>query len=421
MTKDSSEKSKTTLGDLTKDRRNANQGTKRGQKMIIESIQQDGFNRSGLLDKNNQIIAGEKSTIAAQAVFGSDIEPIIVESDGTRPVYVKRIDLDLSDSDPNNPARRAAYRDNLTHEFSFALNADVVLEDLDLGFDFSKIGVGIDELKAFFAKREEEEKERKKKNIQQPGKRDLPIDLIFTWSEYTTQYCHMAIYSGWLWGVRSTRSVLNHDYNPIHPVSFVDNEYTNYDHDLHLSTVNKFRPKYCTTRDLMDKKQCLEAGIEHFTLKQILQQAEELEQFAENVIIIPKYDCLDKIPEKYILGYSIPTTHGGTPLPPEAFKGRRVHLLGGSWGSQLDYLAKLGDDVVSLDNNYIHKAAEFGSFVYSDGSTNDVMSLFGFPLINHITVAFAISLGMISTKVKELYDSGVQVPGETDNAANKAA
>ncbi len=131
------------LKDLNPDPRNANKGTARGQKMIVSSIQEDGFGRSGLLDKNGQIIAGNKTAEASAEVFGVDTDVIVVETDGKKPVYVKRTDLDLADPDPNNPARRLAYRDNLASRFSFELDAEVVMADIEAGFDFEGIDISV--------------------------------------------------------------------------------------------------------------------------------------------------------------------------------------------------------------------------------------------------------------------------------------
>lgn len=136
----------TKLKDLTPDKRNANKGSARGQKQIVGSIQRNGFGRSGLLDAKGNIIAGNKTTEAAAEVFGVEVEPIIVETDGKRPVYVKRLDLDLNDPDPNNPARRLAYEDNFTQHFSFELDPAVVMADIEAGFDFEAIDVNSDEL-----------------------------------------------------------------------------------------------------------------------------------------------------------------------------------------------------------------------------------------------------------------------------------
>lgn len=136
----------THIGQLKPDERNANKGTARGQKQIVGSIQRNGFGRSGLLDKTGRIIAGNKTTDAAVEVFGVESEPIIIQTDGKRPVYVQRTDLDLDDPDPNNPARRLAYEDNLASYFSFELDPEVVSMDMGLGFDFEAIDVSLSDL-----------------------------------------------------------------------------------------------------------------------------------------------------------------------------------------------------------------------------------------------------------------------------------
>ena len=127
------------LSDLNKDKRNANQGTDRGRAMVKDSIAQDGFGRSGLIDRNGKIIAGNKTHEASGEVFGEDSDVIIVESDGTKPIFVKRTDLDLDEE--NGAARRLAYRDNFASFFGFELDAGVIAEDLDFGFDFEKLGI----------------------------------------------------------------------------------------------------------------------------------------------------------------------------------------------------------------------------------------------------------------------------------------
>lgn len=188
-----------------------------------------------------------------------------------------------------------------------------------------------------------------------------------------------------------------------HQVAFVDNDYFRYDHAKHVAAVKALRPKYATVRDLMSESQCEEVGIKHFGLRQILDWAEEVSEYAENVIVIPKYDCLDKIPDKYVLGYSVPSSHGGTPLPVTAFKGRRVHLLGGSWKAQLAYMSELGDDVVSVDNNQIERiASRWGQFIAPDGESRQVGDLFPYAT-NVRYVALALSFGAMGAKINELY------------------
>ena len=261
---------------------------------------------------------------------------------------------------------------------------------------------------------------------QRPSQREMPIDLIFTFDNLSGLYCHMAHDAGWKIGVRSSTtgerwgSALQGDirarWDWRFNLTFIDNNYTNYIHEVHAGVVKEFRPKYATVRDIMSKEQCHKAGIPFYPLEQILEWADELNQWAENVIVIPKYDCVDQIPEHFMLGYSVPTSHGGTPLPTSLFEGRRVHLLGGSWAAQLAYLAALQDDVVSIDNNYIMLQARFGGFTYPDGENGGVDEDLGLPEVNnHLAVALAVSFGNIAGKVNEIYGNIVPTQHDIDD------
>jgi len=95
-------------------------------------------------------------------------------------------------------------------------------------------------------------------------------------------------------------------------------------------------------------------------LRESLNTAEIFEDNGILPIVIPKIDCINDIPKKYILGYSIPSAYGKTELAPAQFIGRRVHLLGGTPKQQAEYY-RLFDTVTSLDNNSINKAARKGT------------------------------------------------------------
>jgi hypothetical protein len=99
------------IADLIPDDRNANAGTERGQQLIENSLRNYGAGRSILIDKNNRIIAGNKATENAGQVGLDDV--IVVETDGTRLVAVKRTDLDLK---RDKAARELAIADNRTSE-----------------------------------------------------------------------------------------------------------------------------------------------------------------------------------------------------------------------------------------------------------------------------------------------------------------
>lgn len=78
--------------------------------------------------------------------IGPDVEVKIVETQGDQLVVVKRNDLDLNDPDPNNPARQLAYADNLTGWASFSLDPDIVMADIEAGFDFEAIDISLPDL-----------------------------------------------------------------------------------------------------------------------------------------------------------------------------------------------------------------------------------------------------------------------------------
>lgn len=189
-------------------------------------------------------------------------------------------------------------------------------------------------------------------------------------------------------------------------INFVDNEFKDYDHDKHLDAVRTLRPKYATVRDVMTRSQCEAADIDYYPLDRILEMAAEINEFAENVMIIPKFDCIDQIPEQFMLGYSIPTAYGATPISLEAFRGRRTHLLGGNWKRQRNALAILGEDVVSLDNNHLMNIARWGQCYDPTGRSVTVAEVM--PGYYGNVVAMMLSMSAI---VADLSRSGCRVNG----------
>ena len=124
------------LSDLALDSGNANKGTERGRQAIEASIREFGFADAGTLDKHNTIIGGNKRTLAA-GVIGMD-EAIIIDVDGTQPVYIRRNDLDLSSTEDDR-ARRLAYALNRSQQLSLDWDTEQVLADINAGVDLSAL------------------------------------------------------------------------------------------------------------------------------------------------------------------------------------------------------------------------------------------------------------------------------------------
>ena len=144
------------IADLIQDDRNLNKGTEEGRKLIEKSLRKFGAGRSVLIDKNNRIIAGNKTHENAEAIGMDDV--INVETDGRKLVAVKRTDIDLDSPE----GREMALADNATvkvdlewdteelNEVAEDFGIDMEAWDVD-AFDIEDVAVGeslTDQLKA---------------------------------------------------------------------------------------------------------------------------------------------------------------------------------------------------------------------------------------------------------------------------------
>jgi hypothetical protein len=121
---------------LVPDDKNFNQGTQYGQHLIEESLRRFGAGRSILLDKNNRIIAGNK-TIENAAAIGMD-NVIVVETTGDKVVAVKRTDIDLDTKE----GREMALADNATSAVNLRWDEDALKQaETEFGIAPSEWGV----------------------------------------------------------------------------------------------------------------------------------------------------------------------------------------------------------------------------------------------------------------------------------------
>ncbi len=167
----------------------------------------------------------------------------------------------------------------------------------------------------------------------------------------------LALRCGWLPGARYTNL---RDIRGFERVGLIDIAWKEYDFDRHLAAVELTRPLLTVAKDVQKLSE----------LPRILDQAYELMQFANHVIVVPKDRHLteglsQRIPSCFLLGYSVPTRYGGTSIPLSSFRGRTVHLLGGRPDVQLMLAKELR--VFSVDVNRFTLDAAFGD--YFDGRT----------------------------------------------------
>jgi hypothetical protein len=180
--------------------------------------------------------------------------------------------------------------------------------------------------------------------------------MVFKFVAHSATVGKIASRQGWLPGARYTNL---RDVRRFDRVGFLDIDWKNYQFLAHLKAVRATRPAMTVARDLLRTRD----------LNRVLDEAQELGEYAGLVVVVPKAprlaERLDAIPNVFVLGFSVPTRYGATPLPTSAFRNRPVHLLGG----RPDVQRRLGDDlhVVSMDCNRFTLDAAFGD--YFDGET----------------------------------------------------
>jgi hypothetical protein len=161
-----------------------------------------------------------------------------------------------------------------------------------------------------------------------------------------------AVEAGWLYGARLPATVYQ-------PVYFADQDWKAPDRTAYMASLAVHRPAFATVLDWERDDQLCE----------VLGWAEEAAQHVtEAVVIVPKVvGGIPSIPRKIgdkrvILGYSVPTSYGGSPLPLWEFTGWPIHLLGGSPQAQMRLWSQMAltCEVVSVDGNMSAQQARRG-------------------------------------------------------------
>jgi site-specific DNA-methyltransferase (adenine-specific) len=126
--------SKGKLDTFKPQRRNANRHTQRGLGALETSIQKDGWIGAITVAADGETFDGS-ARIEVGAATGFD-DVIVVESDGTKPIVHRRIDIPTAD-DPR--AVRLGYAANRVAALNLDFDPAVILADLDAGLDLSAL------------------------------------------------------------------------------------------------------------------------------------------------------------------------------------------------------------------------------------------------------------------------------------------
>jgi len=130
------------ITELAQDQHNFNKGNEQGQQLMERSFKELGAGRSILLDRNGNIIAGNKSQ---QAAIAAGIKKVrVIETTGDELVAVKRTDVDIDSAE----GRKMAYLDNLTTQVNLTWDEtelEAVQADVE-GFDIADFVVSAEDV-----------------------------------------------------------------------------------------------------------------------------------------------------------------------------------------------------------------------------------------------------------------------------------
>lgn len=123
------------IEELRQDNLNFNKGTYEGEVLIKKSLERFKAGRSVLIDKYNNIIAGNK-TVSAAATMGMKVR--VIETTGDELVAVKRTDIDIDSKE----GRELALADNRTAQINLAWDEpNIEVAELQFGLDASDFGL----------------------------------------------------------------------------------------------------------------------------------------------------------------------------------------------------------------------------------------------------------------------------------------
>lgn len=140
------------IDDLVNDDHNFNRGTEEGQRLMERSFEELGAGRSVLLDRDNRLIAGNKSKDTARKKGIKRV--IIVDTEGDELVAVRRKDVTLD----SKKGRQLALADNATTQVNLSWDeAELTSMADEYGIDIDEWCVDLPDVEGATEEKEAEE------------------------------------------------------------------------------------------------------------------------------------------------------------------------------------------------------------------------------------------------------------------------
>ena len=124
---------KAKISDFRPQERNANRHTPRGLGMLDKSMADNGFIGAMTSAADGEIFDGSARLETAYDRFGEEIEPIVINADGTRPIIVVRTDIPSADHPKAKKLSIAANRiPAVDLDWDSEVLMDMIIEDVDI-------------------------------------------------------------------------------------------------------------------------------------------------------------------------------------------------------------------------------------------------------------------------------------------------
>lgn len=113
------------ITDLSPDQNNYNKGTETGDRLLEKSISKFGFRQPAVIDKNGNIVAGNKRIAKAGELGIEEIQ--VVKGDPSKITVIQYDDFDLVNDEKT---KEYALADNQVAKINILIDNDLVIDDL---------------------------------------------------------------------------------------------------------------------------------------------------------------------------------------------------------------------------------------------------------------------------------------------------
>ena len=121
------------ISDFRPQQRNANRHTQRGLGMLDKSMADNGFIGAMTSAADGEIFDGSARLETAYDRFGEEVDPIVVDADGTRPIIVRRVDIPSASHPIAKKLAIAANRiAQVDLDWDPEVLMDTIVEDVDI-------------------------------------------------------------------------------------------------------------------------------------------------------------------------------------------------------------------------------------------------------------------------------------------------